>query len=823
MVRPARTPSMIAVSSTSTAPLCLGVAAGVANLRPRIGDDQQRHGLDRIALLQLHRRDALETEAGAARANRGLLDVGVGGRGVAHEEHLLVQVGASVPPDQVVEDPRRAAAPLIEDVQSGPAPGRRARKAAHGQREPAVVGCRDRQRDHVGHHQRRAHDQHDRRPDRQHRVPASRRLGRETTGRPACELTPISPRSATARRTSCPAPTRVSNVRSPACFSRMIVRAIARPWPVPRPTSLVVKKGSKIRERISSGMPQPSSLTEMMTSSPRCCVLTRINPRRPRVLDDVADGVRGVDHQVQDDLVDVVDVASDGGDVAELGLQVGHVLVLVGRDDQRALDGAVEIDRRHLVRPGVRELLHRADDPRDALQPLERALERLRHVLAQVVEVGALGGLRRRRHRGVELGRARAAVRDQRLQRLQRVDQLERVARRFPQEVDAVADELHRRVDLVRHAGRQRADRRQPLRRHQLDLRDLRFGHVLAQHHGGDDLAAHADRTDVVRHPDRTAVRLLERDLVELVGAGREDLLERGRDPLLGARRGVAPPGLADDRAGASMCGQALLKKRRLPSRPMVAMKAGAHSITASSCSRASSSSFCASSERCFGALSQHRQRRVRADRIEEIDHGVIRRPPGAPDNRDDRQDVIVALERDGQAAAKPGRPAPGRRARCWTAATPVPSRDSTISQSGTHSTRRSLQARPTIPSPGLRATPFNAEVNRSSPRSGAHQLSTQRISQAWPSRVQTLNTSHPSSLQMANPIPWQISTSEPPAAEIATAADSKRSRASAVLTVARVADSRTRPLSVIAPADSSPSPPSRRLLSAPLTPPAVP
>ena len=38
-------------------------------------------------------------------------------------------------------------------------------------------------------------------------------------------------------------------------------RAMASPWPVPWPTSLVVKKGSKTRWRTASGMPVPVSST----------------------------------------------------------------------------------------------------------------------------------------------------------------------------------------------------------------------------------------------------------------------------------------------------------------------------------------------------------------------------------------------------------------------------------------------------------------------------------------------------------------------------------------------------------------------------------
>ena len=50
-----------------------------------------------------------------------------------------------------------------------------------------------------------------------------------------------------------PSPSSVSKVSVPPWRSTTIARAIARPWPVPRPTSLVVKKGSKIRVATSVG------------------------------------------------------------------------------------------------------------------------------------------------------------------------------------------------------------------------------------------------------------------------------------------------------------------------------------------------------------------------------------------------------------------------------------------------------------------------------------------------------------------------------------------------------------------------------------------
>ena len=55
-----------------------------------------------------------------------------------------------------------------------------------------------------------------------------------------------------------PTPTSLSTMMSPPlCFTTPYT--VARPRPVPLPSSLVVKKGSKMRDFVSSDMPQPVS------------------------------------------------------------------------------------------------------------------------------------------------------------------------------------------------------------------------------------------------------------------------------------------------------------------------------------------------------------------------------------------------------------------------------------------------------------------------------------------------------------------------------------------------------------------------------------
>src|SRR6266478_532850 len=56
-----------------------------------------------------------------------------------------------------------------------------------------------------------------------------------------------------------PRPSSVSKVILPLCFRTTTSYAIANPCPVPLPTSLVVKNGSKTLSRIATGMPVPVS------------------------------------------------------------------------------------------------------------------------------------------------------------------------------------------------------------------------------------------------------------------------------------------------------------------------------------------------------------------------------------------------------------------------------------------------------------------------------------------------------------------------------------------------------------------------------------
>src|SRR5207253_859035 len=60
------------------------------------------------------------------------------------------------------------------------------------------------------------------------------------------------------------------STRTVPCCAATSSWTMERPSPVPEPGGLVVKKGSKIRERFSLVIPQPLSMTESSTPSPLC-------------------------------------------------------------------------------------------------------------------------------------------------------------------------------------------------------------------------------------------------------------------------------------------------------------------------------------------------------------------------------------------------------------------------------------------------------------------------------------------------------------------------------------------------------------------------
>ena len=84
---------------------------------------------------------------------------------------------------------------------------------------------------------------------------------------------------------------------------------MARPSPVPWPTSLVVKNGSKIRGRTSAAMPRPVVADGDDDAVPSRVDRSRSRSRRARSV--AGDGVLGVDQDVQQRLLQQQRIADD--------------------------------------------------------------------------------------------------------------------------------------------------------------------------------------------------------------------------------------------------------------------------------------------------------------------------------------------------------------------------------------------------------------------------------------------------------------------------------------------------------------------------------
>ena len=199
-------------------------------------------------------------------------------------------------------------------------------------------------------------------------------------------------RTGSSMRKVVPSPGRLSKVSVPRCFSRMMLWAIARPCPVPLPTSLVVKKGSKMLPADLLGDPGAR-----IRDLERDALSERPRPDRDRApvlrsADLLLDRVRRVHDQVQEDLVDVAEVALHSRDLPEVLLHVGDVADLVVRDGQRGANGLVEVGGREFGGSGVREPLHGADDVRDALDTINGSVDRAGYFLLEQLQVGLVLG-----------------------------------------------------------------------------------------------------------------------------------------------------------------------------------------------------------------------------------------------------------------------------------------------------------------------------------------------------------------------------------------------------------------------------------------------
>ncbi len=111
-----------------------------------------------------------------------------------------------------------------------------------------------------------------------------------------------------------------------------------RPSPVPLPTSLVVKNGSKILLVVSSLMPGPTVHDLDVDAS-------AVGSRAHGDVALVGDRLDGVGQQVEEDLADLAGVALHRRNVAVLAVDVDPALEFALQQAQRLVDAFVQIGR----------------------------------------------------------------------------------------------------------------------------------------------------------------------------------------------------------------------------------------------------------------------------------------------------------------------------------------------------------------------------------------------------------------------------------------------------------------------------------------------
>ena len=202
---------------------------------------------------------------------------------------------------------------------------------------------------------------------------------------------------------------------------------------MPTPSGLVVKNGSKIRGTISGAMPAPVSRTSIIDAP------ALVGPGADADLVALGlalgDGLRGVEEQVQEHLAEARLVAVDQRHVAVVLHQARAVADLVPGHVDRRVEHAAHDHRPARLLVAAREDLEVAHDVAHPLGALAR--------LAQRLDRPRPGSGRCRPAPTT----AAPACRGQRRQLP-------------PREVDVRDDVRERVVDLVRHARRQRPDRR---------------------------------------------------------------------------------------------------------------------------------------------------------------------------------------------------------------------------------------------------------------------------------------------------------------------------------------------------------------------------
>ena len=202
------------------------------------------------------------------------------------------------------------------------------------------------------------------------------------------------------------------------------------------------------------------------------------------VFDDIGNCVRRIHQQVEDHLIDLAEIARYPRQLTELRAQIRDVLVFVVRDDEGAANGLIQVGQRHLCLIRMRKFLHRPHDRGDPAEALDGALEGLRGIAQDVIEVGGLLGVLGELQCRGHIPRGFRRVLEIAVGANDRGD----IRHGRAHELHVVRDELDRRVDLVSDSRRQPADGLELLRRRELAAETPQFGHV--EHQSAQNLRA---------------------------------------------------------------------------------------------------------------------------------------------------------------------------------------------------------------------------------------------------------------------------------------------------------------------------------------------
>lgn len=173
-------------------------------------------------------------------------------------------------------------------------------------------------------------------------------------------------------------------------------------------------------------------------------------------LDGIADGMGGVDQQIEQHLLDGAGEARHPWQVRrQIGDRLGHVFVFVACHGEGGEHRLVEIHRRPFATIGMGEVLHRLHHGPHPLHTFEGLGDGLGDLLAQEVEVDGGDG-------AVEPGECRAGFFSTAAsggEGQMGLDGAVQVRQGIGEEMEVVADELDRRVDLMGDAGGELAHR----------------------------------------------------------------------------------------------------------------------------------------------------------------------------------------------------------------------------------------------------------------------------------------------------------------------------------------------------------------------------